>query len=136
LIVVSNSSPLISLSRIGRLDLLPKLFGFVHVSHQVYEEVANDVLHRPGSRQVVEAAWIVREEVEVAGEGPVHFPTSLGVGEVTSILLAQRLKADWIILDDGQARKAATKAGLQVIGCVGILDNAALLRCGLPPIRD
>jgi predicted nucleic acid-binding protein len=162
LIVVSNSSPLIHLSRIGLLDLLPKLFGSVHVSRQVYEEVAVDGLGEPGSQEVAEARWIIREEVDP--EGAIQFPSNLGIGEVTSILLAQRLKSDWLILDDSQARKTAKKTGLQVVGCVGILErafrsrdlddlrgayasllrsrayvslalvNAALQRSGLPPI--
>jgi predicted nucleic acid-binding protein len=161
-IVVSNSSPLISLSRIGQLHLLPKLFGSIHVSQQVYEEVVVDGFGRPGSMQVTQATWIVRMEVEP--EGAMRFPSSLGIGEVTSIVLAQRLKADWILLDDSQARRAAVRVGLQVVGCVGVLErsfrngnvadlrdayssllsagayvslvlvNAALRRLGLPPI--
>ena len=164
MIVVSNSSPLIHLSRIGLLNLLPKLFGSVHISQQVYEEVAVDGLGEPGSQEVTEAQWIIREDVEL--EGAMQFPSNLGIGEVTSILLAQRLKSDWLILDDGQARKAAVRIGLQVIGCVGVLErafqrrdlddlrgayasllhtrayvslalvNAALQRSGLPPLDE
>ena len=40
--VVSNSSPLINLARIGCFDLLPKLYGRVYISREVYNEVAVD----------------------------------------------------------------------------------------------
>jgi len=38
-IVVSNSSPLITLARIGRLALLKQLFGRIHIAGEVREEV-------------------------------------------------------------------------------------------------
>jgi predicted HTH domain antitoxin len=40
--VVSDSSPLITLARIGWLDLLNKLYGAIYVSSEVYREVAID----------------------------------------------------------------------------------------------
>ena len=38
MIVVSDTTPLISLLKIGRLDLLEKLFGIVYVPQAVYKE--------------------------------------------------------------------------------------------------
>ncbi|MEN8219870.1 MAG: hypothetical protein ABFS56_26685 [Pseudomonadota bacterium] len=37
--VVSNTTPIISLSAIGQLSLLPKLFGKVYVPKAVYKEI-------------------------------------------------------------------------------------------------
>lgn len=39
MIVVSDTTPLISLLKIGRLDLLEKLFGNVLIPQAVYEEL-------------------------------------------------------------------------------------------------
>ncbi len=39
MIVVSNSSPLITLAKIGHLDILAKLFETIMVPKPVYEEV-------------------------------------------------------------------------------------------------
>jgi predicted nucleic acid-binding protein len=37
--IVSNSTPLIALSRIGRLDVLRDLFGEIIVPAEVYDEL-------------------------------------------------------------------------------------------------
>ena len=36
--IVSNSSPLIFLSKIGRLDVLTQIFNKVYIPYAVYEE--------------------------------------------------------------------------------------------------
>ncbi len=56
--VVSDSSPLITLARIGCLDLLTKLYGTVYVPSEVYREVAIDGAGLPGAAQVARAVWI------------------------------------------------------------------------------
>jgi predicted nucleic acid-binding protein len=56
--VIANASPLIHLSAIRHLDLLPALFGRVIVPEEVYAEVVIKGAGRPGSREVAEAAWI------------------------------------------------------------------------------
>lgn len=40
--VVSNASPLINLSRVRQLDLLPHLFGELRVPEAVWQEVVVD----------------------------------------------------------------------------------------------
>jgi predicted nucleic acid-binding protein len=39
MIVVSNTSPIISLSSINQIDLLKKLFGKVYIPQAVYDEI-------------------------------------------------------------------------------------------------
>ena len=39
MIVVSNSTPLIHLSAMGKLNLLPQLFDEIVIANEVYEEV-------------------------------------------------------------------------------------------------
>jgi predicted nucleic acid-binding protein len=41
-IVVSNSSPLITLARIGRLDLLKQLFGRIHIAGEGHIGVSSE----------------------------------------------------------------------------------------------
>ena len=42
MIVVSDTTPFISLLKIGRLDLLQKLFGEVHVPRAVFAELTQN----------------------------------------------------------------------------------------------
>jgi predicted nucleic acid-binding protein len=48
---------------------------------------------------------------------------ALGVGELSTILLAKELDADAVLLDDYDARKLAKAEGLQVQGSVGLLET-------------
>ena len=64
MIVVSNSSPLISLARIGRLNLLASFYERILVPPEVHHEVTVDGQGLPGAEEVRNAGWI-----EVAPQG-------------------------------------------------------------------
>lgn len=121
--VISNSSPLIALSRIGRLDLLLQLYGEITVPEGVAQEVINNGAGQPGAEEVCMADWIITAQV-----GNQQFVGSLrrdlGKGEAEAITLAVDLKADLLILDDLLARQVAETLGLNVVGTVGVLVEA------------
>ena len=124
--VVCNASPLITLSKIGELHVLPKLFGKVIVAKEVFQEVTVIGAGRPGASDVQRAPWI---EVKICGNA-AQFASwrtqhGLGAGETATILLAQELSASLAIIDERTARGLATGLGLSVMGCVGILESAA-----------
>ena len=58
MIVVSNSSPLIALSRIGRLDILASFYERILVPAEVHHEVTVDGRGLPGAEEVRSAIWI------------------------------------------------------------------------------
>ncbi|MDD3622944.1 MAG: hypothetical protein PHQ81_11125, partial [Methanofollis sp.] len=62
--VVSNSTPLIALSRIQKLDLLKEYFSVVSIPEEVYNEVVTrgGVLY--GATEVSQASWIHVVSVE------------------------------------------------------------------------
>jgi predicted nucleic acid-binding protein len=48
----------------------------------------------------------------------------LGDGEVEAIQLARQVSADWLLLDDLDARRWALARNLPVVGAVGVLVRA------------
>lgn len=64
--VVSNSTPLIALSRIGKLDILHILFGSIIIPEAVFHEVVTEGASRPGANEVQNATWIDVQRVENA----------------------------------------------------------------------
>ena len=58
----------------------------------------------------------------------------LGAGELSSILLAQELSSDAVLLDDHKARTLARTKGLPVRGSVGLLEICHI-RGLLPDLR-
>ena len=120
MVVVSNSSPLIALARIQRLDLLPAIFESVLIPPAVAREIAPSIPILP--------AWL-RMQVPNAMPPASSRRRRLGDGEWEALALAIELKADWIILDDLPARRSAEAAGLNVLGTLGTLVTAK--RAGL-----
>ena len=125
MIVVSNSSPLITLGRSGHLGLLPGLFGRIHVAAEVFTEVTVLGAGRPGSQAVRGANWI---EVHPAMPSSLLEATcrqhSLGKGEVATVLLSRSLPSDLAIIDERKAREFARTQSVTVIGCLGIIETA------------
>ncbi len=110
--VISNSSPLIALTQIGRLDLLHQLHPLVLIPPAVAREVEPTVPALPG--------WLVVQPLAHSRQ-PQTVSGSIGPGEHEVISLGLELGAERLILDEQPARRLATSLGLRVIGTVGLL---------------
>lgn len=132
MIVVSDSSPLVTLARTGQLDLLRQLFGQIHIAAEVQQEVVVRGAGRPAAQAVRNAVWIESHATAPAAEmlrlRSLH---PLGAGELATVLLARSLPADLAIIDERTARRLAQAGSLPVMGCVGILETG--FRRGLVP---
>ena len=119
---ISNASPLIALSNIGQVELLKKLFQKIIIPKAVYQEVVQEGKSRPGAVEVKKAVnkWIEVKEVKNSDEVKV-LRALLDYGEAEVIVLAQEIKADLLILDNGEPRLFAKHLGFQLIGTVGVL---------------
>jgi predicted nucleic acid-binding protein len=121
--VVSDSSPLITLARIGQLQLLAEFFGRIAIPAEVHDEVAVAGRGLPGAEEVGKADWIQVLPVPSGSSSDlVEGISALGAGERAAILLAKALPADLLLLDESKARRVAQNAGLSVSGCIGILE--------------
>ena len=112
MLTVSNSSPLIALSAISRLDLLPALFSSISIPPAVAAEIAPSIPSRPD--------WLLLVALNRPIPSTVVRP-GLGQGEREALSLGIELQADYLIIDDWPARRAAQAVGLQVIGTLGVL---------------
>jgi len=132
--VVSNASPLINLARIQRFNLLKQFYGRVTIPMAVYDEVMIQGQERDGSREVRNAAWILRtaptDELAVSA-----LAAQLDRGEASAIILARELNAELLLIDEIHGRRVAEKLGVKITGTLGILARAK--REGLiPNVRD
>lgn len=118
--VVLDSSALITLARIGRLELLRRIADVIHVPNAVFEEVVQKGAGRPGSAEVAQAQWILRRDVrDVASVERLR--ARVGRGEAEAIVLAKELGADVLVIDDAVARRLAEAEGQHVVGLPGLL---------------
>ena len=112
--IVCNSTPLIYLAKLNKLDLLRKLFLEVTIPKAVYEEVVvigneKNYIDAKIVEKAVNEGWLSIRET-----GTLDLLKDIGIhkGELESISLAKNIKAD-ILLDQTHARYAAEMAGLK-----------------------
>jgi uncharacterized protein len=123
MIVVADSSPLIALCRIGKLELLREIFGQLVVPDAVWQEVVASHPGKVGVAEVEAAAWISQQSVK--DRLLVNLlRQDLGAGESEAIVLAREISADVLLMDERRGREAAKRLGITCTGLVGILLEA------------
>jgi predicted nucleic acid-binding protein len=123
-IVVSDTSPICYLVLIEAINLLPQLYGQIIIPQAVYSELGASGAPPTLQEWINNSpAWLIVDSVEVVNDESL---TSLDFGERHAIFLAEKLKAELIILDEREARKVAASKDLKVIGLLGVLYQAAL----------
>lgn len=125
MIVVINSSPLIVLGKLNLLYLLKKVFTKAYIPGSVYEEVVAKGMKKGKEDALVIKMFIDREKdfikVREVEEDLKCKHVELDAGEREVIRLAQELKADFVIIDEENARREARGVGLKIKGTIGVL---------------
>ncbi|PKP08798.1 MAG: DUF3368 domain-containing protein [Bacteroidetes bacterium HGW-Bacteroidetes-4] len=133
--VVSNTTPIISLLKLNKLDLLKKLYSQIYVPKAVFKE-----LEAGGSKEyyknLSQVNWI--RIVDIRNKQALKYFLDLDSGEAESIVLATELKADLIIIDEKLGRIHAKHAELKITGTLGILLKAKSIGLidALKPLLD
>lgn len=125
--VVSNTSPLLNLAIIDRLDLVRDQFGEVLIPPAVLHELRAGE-DRPGAPVLAVAlagGWIKVTPLQNPVVAQVLWRT-LDEGEAEAIALALEVGAERVLLDERDARRAAKHLGLATVGVLGILLRARL----------
>lgn len=123
--VISDTTCLSVLARLRRLELLHSLFGEVIMPQKVHEELLALSAFGVDVSIFTQLEWLIIQQ-------PAASPLlerllankRIDAGESYSIALAVEIQADWVILDDLNARKVAIDMGLNITGLGGILLQA------------
>jgi len=123
--VVFNSSPIINLYKIDKLDLIRQLYGTVYIPFAVFEEIVLSSFEDQANKikSLVDSGVIKVMNVS----NPLLTKTladKLDKGESEAIVLALEMKADLLILDETEARKFADLYEISKTGFIGILLSA------------
>ena len=123
MIVVSDTSPILSLARIGRLELLQRLYQQVLIPSAVRDELVVAMRGVTTPFDVDSFPWIItarpqdRRSVEALCE-------DLDIGEAEAIVLAIERRAHLVLVDERRGRRTAIAAGLVVTGLLGVVAHA------------
>ena len=112
--IIGDSSALVAMAIMDRLDLLETVFKKVYVPQAVYDEIA--VSDKPQSVKLKEflADKTVDAQLNIAKIG-------LGSGELEAISLYKNMSADFLLIDDKRAKAFAKLNGVNVIGSLGVM---------------
>ena len=123
--VVSNTSPILNLALTDRLSLIREQFTTVTIPKGVLEELRVGE-NLPGSKKILdalEAKWLQVKEIQDSAMLRI-LKRELDAGEAEAIALAIKTSAQWVLLDESEARRIAKDLGLKVTGVLGILLRA------------
>ncbi len=119
--VVSNTTPIISLLKLNRLDLLQKLYNQIYIPTAVYSEIEAGKA-KGYYKDLSHIDWI--NIIEIQDKQAVRYFLDIDAGEAEAIVLATEVNAGLIILDEKLGRFHAKHADLKVTGTIGILIKA------------
>ena len=113
-VIISDTSCLILLDKIGELELLQTLFGRITITKEIADEFNEELpdwfsIQAPKNRMY-----------------QVILEASLDKGEASAIALAVEEEDCLLIIDDSKGRKYAEKLHINITGTLGILINAKL----------
>ncbi len=124
MIVVSDTSPILSLIYLHQLRLLPLLFNEVVIPAGVETELLNSRITNEQKQYLKSQNWMrVQSPADTASVSKlvsrdIHF------AEAQAIILAKELRADYLLIDEQLGRAVASSEGLAVVGVLGVLLKA------------
>lgn len=113
-IIISDTSCLILLDKIGELNLLNKMFGVVTITQEIANEYKKDL-----------PDW-VKIENPINKTYQKILEASLDKGEASAIAFAIEQSDCLLIIDDNKGRKYAEQLGIKITGTLGVMISAKL----------
>ena len=128
MLVVSDTTPIISLLKIEKLELLRDLYREVVIPKAVYDELTSNDAYAAERNAVDNADYITTKEVKNGEEvKKLQAMSGLQLGESEALVLANEIKADLLLVDEVPGRNMAREMQLDFTGTIGILVQA--IRC-------
>jgi predicted nucleic acid-binding protein len=125
MIVISDTTPILSLIKIDRLKILEELYKKIIIPKAVYDELIINIDYQDEIDIIKRCTFIQIENVEEnLSVVLLQRELKLDRGESEAIVLAKNINADLIIIDERKARRIAKDVGLKVTGTLGILVEA------------
>lgn len=125
MIVIADTTPIITFLKLQRLNLLHQLFDVVNIPSAVYSELVSN-------SNFADEANIIRQchflkPVDVVNKQSIKLLQQiigLDAGESEAIALADEQHADLLIIDEHKGRNVAKKLGINITGSIGIILHA------------
>lgn len=106
MIVVSDTTPIISLLKVGQLELLQKLYKTVLVPQAVYRELTENPAYINEADIIKNADYLLAVTVEnVKSVNVLRAVTGLDEGESEALIMYDEQNADVLLMDEQKGRR-------------------------------
>ncbi len=112
-LIISDSTTIITLLNINRLDVLKNIFSLVYIPKKVYDEIVIE------EKITLNKNFFVVKEINDKNLYTLLTKT-LDKGESEAIVLAKEMNLS-LIIDEKKGRKIATNLGINIFGFIGLL---------------
>lgn len=122
MIVISDTTPIISLLKANHLELLERLYGNVLIPEAVYRELTENPAYSKEAKTIKTLDFLKKVSVEnVKSVDVLRSVTGLDAGESEALIMYDEQKADLLLMDEHKGRSVAKQLNVRYIGTVGIL---------------
>ena len=125
MIVVADTTPIISFAKVKRFDILEKMFGEILLPKAVYRELTSNSDYQTEAEMIQSTP--IFKVVEIENESSVSLlrrATGLDLGESEAIVYCDENSCDLLLVDEMKARMVAENMNLNIMGTIGILKTA------------
>ena len=117
MIVVSNTTPIISLASINKIDILKSLFKKIYIPQAVYDEIKSKKAF--GYKEIDDNFSQVKQIKNRLSENILL--NELDLGETQTIILAKEINADIVLIDENIGYNIAKSQQLNVKRTLSLL---------------
>ena len=122
MIVISDTTPIISLMKANHLKLLQKLYGNVLIPKAVYSELTENPAYSKEAETIKTLDFLKMVSVEnIKSVNVLRSVTGLDAGESEALIMYDEQNADLLLMDEHKGRSVAKQLNVRYIGTVGIL---------------
>lgn len=125
MLIVSDTTPIITLLKAGQIGLLQRMFGKIIIPDAVYQELTRNAAYSDEVVIIKELDYICVESVDNFESVKIlRNVTGLDAGESEAIVLVDERKADLLLIDEHKGRQVAKQMGITLTGTIGIMLRA------------
>ncbi|MCR4941069.1 MAG: DUF3368 domain-containing protein [Treponemataceae bacterium] len=125
MVVVADTTPLITLLKINKFDILNKLYGTVHIPKAVYDELTTNTDFSHELEIVRNTTFLeIHSDIPADRVDLLRRATGLDLGESEAIVLADLSETKTLLMDESHGRAVAAQMKIPITGVIGVLIAA------------
>lgn len=125
MLIVSDATPIISLIKVDRLDLLETMFQVVMMPQAVHDELTRNSRYSNEAAIVEQSSFLrVGTIKNLHSVAMLRQADKLDAGESEAIVLSKEQSANVLLMDERRGRQIAKRLGINITGTIGILLQA------------